>query len=118
MKHLRTGTKRSEFAVLTASRDVQAAKMTLPPGAASDDDVSNEHSQSEQWLFVLSGSGEAVVGRKRSAVRRVRLARGSLLLIEKHELHQIRNTGRKTMSAITFYAPPAYRPNGEPRSRP
>jgi mannose-6-phosphate isomerase-like protein (cupin superfamily) len=110
MKHCATGTKRAEFALLMATRDCQAAAMTLRPGAASDERPSNEHPHSEQWLFVVSGTGEAVVGKKRGALRRVKLKKNSLVVIEKGELHQIRNTGR-----LNFYVPPAYDKQGEPR---
>ena len=117
MKHIKTGTKRGPFDPLIATRELQAAKMTLPPGEASDAKPSNEHRRSEQWLFVISGSGEAVIGKKRDSLRRVPLTRHSLLLIEKGELHQIKNTGRRPLSTINFYAPPAYDADGEPIER-
>ncbi|MCE9552205.1 MAG: cupin domain-containing protein [Planctomycetes bacterium] len=75
---------------------------TGPPG--------NEHSRSEQWLLVVSGSGKAVVNGRRIALRR-----HSLLLINKGESHQITNTGRKKLITLNFYAPPAYDAQGEPR---
>jgi mannose-6-phosphate isomerase-like protein (cupin superfamily) len=98
---------RKKFNVLIGSRDVQVARMTLPPGAKSDDEISNEHPESEQWLFVLSGSGRVVTvkgGRRRS----VKIRKGSLLLIEKRELHQVTNTGRSPLDTLNFYSPPAY----------
>lgn len=88
--------------------------MTLAPGDASDEFVSNEHAASEQWLFVISGTGQAKIGKRRSSVRIVKLRASSLLLIEKGELHQIKNTGRQPLSTINFYAPPAYDKNAEP----
>lgn len=88
--------------------------MTLRPGGASDDEPSNEHPDCEQWLFVISGSGAAVIGKRRGSLRRVALAENSLLLIEKGELHQIKNTGRRALVTINFYVPPAYNPDGEP----
>jgi oxalate decarboxylase/phosphoglucose isomerase-like protein (cupin superfamily) len=89
--------------------------MTLRPGGTSDDEPSNEHRGSEQWLFVISGTGEALVGKKRSSLRRTALAEGSLLVIEKRELHQIKNTGRRVLRTLNFYIPPAYDKNGEPK---
>jgi mannose-6-phosphate isomerase-like protein (cupin superfamily) len=91
--------------------------MTLRPGASSDDEPSNEHPDCEQWLFVISGNGEAVIGKRRGALRRVPLTANSLLLIEKGELHQIKNLGRRAMVTINFYVPPAYDIDGEPRQR-
>jgi mannose-6-phosphate isomerase-like protein (cupin superfamily) len=114
MQHIRTGPKRGKFDVVAATRGVQAAKMTLVPGATSDDEPSNEHPRSEQWLFVIEGSGTAVIGKKKSALRRVALRRHSLLVVEKGEFHQIRNTGRKPLVTMNFYIPPAYGGDEEP----
>jgi mannose-6-phosphate isomerase-like protein (cupin superfamily) len=114
MHHIRTGGKRGSFDLLLASRGVQAAKMTLRPGGESDSEPSNEHPRSEQWPFVVSGSGELVIGKRRGAVRRVKIQPNSLVLIEKGELHQVRNTGRRSLVTINFYAPPAYDAEGEP----
>jgi mannose-6-phosphate isomerase-like protein (cupin superfamily) len=116
MKHIKTGTKRRDFSMLVKTRNVQAATMTLRPGGVSDEVPSNEHPRSEQWLFVISGSGEAKIGKNRGGLRRVKLSENSLLLIEKGELHQIRYTGRKHLRTINFYTPPAYDEDGEPTS--
>jgi len=86
--------------------------MTLRPGAASDEDSSNEHAWAEQWLYVVAGTGRARVGG-----RTVRLREGSMLLIEKREPHVIRNTGRTDLVTINVYAPPAYRRDGNPSRR-
>ncbi len=115
MKHFKTGRSRAKFDVLGATRGAQAAMMTLRPGDSSDDEPSNEHPRSEQWVFVLSGTGVARTGKRRSSIRSVKLAENSLLLIEKGELHQIVATGREAMRSINFYIPPAYDANGEPR---
>ena len=88
--------------------------MTLRPGGASDEWPSNEHPECEQWLIVLSGSGEAVIG-KGGAARRVPLAENSLLVIEKGELHQINSSGRKLLRTLNVYVPPAYTSDGTPK---
>jgi mannose-6-phosphate isomerase-like protein (cupin superfamily) len=115
MKHFKTGVKRGQFDLLVATREAQAAKMTLRPGATSDDEPSNEHPHCEQWLFVISGKGQALIGKRRGALRRVDLAANSLLVIEKGELHQIKNTGRRSLVTINMYVPPAYNDDGEPK---
>ncbi len=107
MKHIRTTGKRSLFNVLAATRSAQAAMMTLRPGQDTGE-PQNEHAQSEQWLFVISGTGRAKVGR-----RTMTLSEGSLLLIENGEVHQVKNTGRRQLVTINFYAPPAYSKNGD-----
>jgi mannose-6-phosphate isomerase-like protein (cupin superfamily) len=115
MKHVATGRLRKEFALVAASRDCQAMKMVLQPGGVTDERPSNEHRTSEQWLFVVAGTGVATIGKKRSSLRRVRLREHSLLLIEKGELHQIKNTGRRQLVTMNFYVPPAYDSSGNPR---
>jgi mannose-6-phosphate isomerase-like protein (cupin superfamily) len=115
MRHIRTGSKRGQFDLLAATRSAQAAKMILRPKAASDSEPSNEHPHSEQWLFVVSGFGEAILGKSHRFLRRVALSRNSLSLIEKGELHQIKNTGKRSLITINFYVPPAYDAEGEPR---
>ncbi len=109
MKHIKTGTHRGFFKVLTGTRSVQAAKMVLPPGQSSGE-FGDEHPCCEQWLFVVQGTGRARVGKNRVA-----LQANSLLLIEKDEPHQITNTGRKPLVTLNFYAPPAYTADGELR---
>ncbi len=111
MKHIKTGRYRGTFELLHASRAVQAAAMTLRPGGESDEELGNEHPGAEQWLFVISGSGVIRTGK-----RRVRIAAGSLVLIEKGERHQVVNTGRRLLRTINFYAPPAYTGKGEVRA--
>ncbi|HTL28801.1 MAG TPA: cupin domain-containing protein [Tepidisphaeraceae bacterium] len=107
MKLFATARNRSFFKPLHATRDCQAAMMTLKPGQSTTHKPENEHPRCEQWLFVISGTGRAIVGRKR-----VSLKEGSLLLVEKNEPHQIANTGRAPMVTINFYAPPAYTSSG------
>ena len=85
--------------------------MVLAPGA-SEGGSGNRHRGADQWLFVLSGNGEAIVGGRRHALRA-----GSLLLIEKKEKHEVRNTGRSLLRTLNFYSPPAYRRDGEPLPR-
>jgi mannose-6-phosphate isomerase-like protein (cupin superfamily) len=114
MKNISTGQKRGKFELLARSRDVQVAKMSLAPGGTSDDQPSNEHPRSEQWLLVVSGTGEARVGKRKSNLRTIKLRKNSLLLIEKGELHQIKNSGRSPLQTINFYAAPAYDEHAEP----
>ena len=110
MNHIKTTKKRGLFKPLMESAAVQAATMVLQPGQSSSDEVENEHPRAEQWMFVVSGSGRAVVGK-----RSIKVAEGSLLLIEKGEAHRITNTGRTEMVTVNFYAPPAYSADGEVR---
>ena len=112
MKLLQLTKHRGEFQPVAATRQAQAAVMELRPGGTSDEDVSNEHPRCEQWLLVISGGGSATVISRQGRRRQVKLRRGALLIIEKGERHQVRNTGRKLLSTVNFYIPPAYGKTG------
>jgi mannose-6-phosphate isomerase-like protein (cupin superfamily) len=99
------------FRVIRGNRRSQAAEMVLAPGDA-EGSADNRHRGADQWLFVLSGTGQALIGRKRH-----RLSKGSLVLIEKKEKHEIKNTGRALLRTLNFYVPPAYRRDGNPLPR-
>ena len=110
VKQLRFG---KDFSVALGNRRAQAATMVIAPGD-SEGGSGNRHRGADQWLFVVSGSGVAVLGgRKR------KLKAGSLVLIERGTTHEIRNTGRTPLKTLNVYVPPAYRSDGEelPRGR-
>lgn len=109
MKHVLTAGEKALFTPLLKSRQVQAATMVLAPDESSSEEIADEHPASEQWLFVVSGTGRAKFRNRRS----LSLKPGSLLLIEKNEPHQITNTGRVPLVTINFYAPPAYTSEGD-----
>lgn len=99
------------FHVAFGNRRGQCAQMVIAPGG-SEGGPDNRHRGADQWLFVLSGSGTA-----RVEDRRLRLRAGTLLLIEKGERHEIRNTGRTPLKTINFYTPPAFAADGDPLPR-
>lgn len=107
MKH-RKLSQDAGFEVAFAVRDVQAAAMTLQPGGNTGG-PDNRHPGADQWLYVVSGSGVAIVEGSGQD-----LQAGSLLLIERGEAHEIRCTGDEPLRTINFYSPPAYRDDGEP----
>ena len=97
------------FRVAFEVRKAQAAEMVIAPGG-SEGGPDNRHRGADQWLFVLSGSGMATVeGRK------VPLKAGVLLVIEKGEHHEVRNTGRTLLKTLNFYYPPAFDREGDPK---
>src|SRR5262245_10372273 len=98
-KHLQFG---RGFRVLLTSTRSQAAQMTLEPGE-TEGGPENRHRGADQWLFVVSGNGEAVINRKKHA-----LQAGTLLLIEHGDRHEVRNTGRGRLRTLNLYVPPAY----------
>src|SRR5438270_10659258 len=104
-KHQRFG---EGFRVVPGNRRSQAAQMTLAPGD-SEGGPDNRHRGCDQWLFVVAGTGSATVNGKRYALRAE-----TLLLIERGNTHEIRNTGRTPLRTLNVYVPPAYTPAGNP----
>ena len=95
------------FKVSIRNARSQAATMVIAPGAC-EGGRDNSHRGSGQWLHVLSGTGAAIVNGKR-----YRLGAGTLLLIERGDKHEIRNTGRTALRTLSIYVPPAYTTSGD-----
>jgi len=105
-RHLRMGIG---FLPLFQAHGVQAAQMVIPPGGR-EGGPDNRHRGADQWLFVASGRGMAIVEGARRALRP-----GSLLLIERGERHEIRATGDAPLKTVNFYSPTAYTATGGER---
>jgi mannose-6-phosphate isomerase-like protein (cupin superfamily) len=103
-KHLRFG---KGFRVALGNARAQAAEMVIPPGEA-EGDPKNRHRSADQWLYVVAGTGSALVNGKRYPLRP-----GTLLLIEHQDTHEIKNTGRELLRALNVYVPPAYTTSGD-----
>ena len=103
-KHLQFG---HGFRVVLGNKRSQAAQMTLKPGE-TEGGPDNRHRGADQWLYVVSGACEAVVNGKRA----VELREGTIMLIERGDTHEIRNTGRSPLRTLNIYVPPAYRHDG------
>lgn len=102
MKHVRIQDTRSFFKIVAETARSQAATMVLKPGQSTGGQ-DNVHPNADQWLYVISGAGHAIVkGQK------IRLNAGSLLLIEAGETHEIVNGEAHPLVTINIYAPPAY----------
>lgn len=91
-----------EFQVIQAGQATQVAIMVLQPGATSGE-YGNEHPNSEQLLYVISGSGTANI-----EDMEVELNAGDAVFIDLEEKHQIKNTGDSPMRTLNVYGPPAY----------
>jgi len=100
------------FRVAFEVRRMQAAEMVIPPGD-SEGGPDNRHRGADQWLFVVEGQGVASVRTSDGRRRRIALKPGRLLVIEKGEQHEVRNTGRALLRTLNFYYPPAFRRDGE-----
>ena len=96
------------FRVAFSVRKAQAAEMVIAPGD-SEGDVDNSHRGADQWLYVVAGTGVAIIEGRRTALKA-----GKLLVIERGERHEIRNTGGTVLKTLNFYSPPAFDGNGDP----
>jgi mannose-6-phosphate isomerase-like protein (cupin superfamily) len=103
-KHLQFG---KGFHVMLGNARSQAAQMTLGPGD-TEGGPDNRHGGADQWLYVVSGTGVATVNGDR-----VELREGTLVLVERGDLHEIKSTGRGPLKTLNFYVPPAYSDEGE-----
>jgi len=98
------------FNVVIGNRRSQAAQMVLEPGK-SEGNARNRHTGADQWLFVVDGTGTAIVNDRRYALRP-----GALFLIEHGDRHEIRNDGTGNLTMLNFYVPPAYTASGDERA--
>lgn len=92
----------ASFEVLGGTARSQAAVMTVAAGESTGG-PDNRHPHSDQWLYVVSGSGEATVEGER-----VTLEPGDLLLIAAGEAHAIRASQHEALATLNLYAPPEY----------
>jgi mannose-6-phosphate isomerase-like protein (cupin superfamily) len=102
MKLIDTNEAHSGFNVLAKTKRSEAAVMELQ-AESSTGGADNKHAGEDQWLYVISGTGKAIVAGNEQA-----LQPGSLLLIEAGETHEIFNTGASVLRTLNIYAPPAY----------
>lgn len=90
------------FDVRLTTEDAQAAQMTLSPGQSTGG-PDNLHAESDQWLYVVSGTGSAIVDGED-----VTFESGDLLVIEAGETHEIENDGDEPLETLNLYVPPIY----------
>src|SRR5262249_10034105 len=95
------------FRVVLGDKHSQAAQMTLGPGE-TEGGPDNRHRGADQWLYVVAGTGVAVVNGER-----VELREGTLVLIQRGDKHEIHNTGDGPLKTLNVYVPPAYTAEGE-----
>ncbi|MGA9291497.1 MAG: cupin domain-containing protein [Ignavibacteriaceae bacterium] len=90
------------FSVRQTIKQSQYAEMVLKKGSSTGG-PDNQHEKSDQWLYVVSGEGKAIVNNKE-----IKFNAGSVLLIEAGDKHEIINTGSGLLQTLNFYTPPAY----------
>ena len=67
------------------------------------------HRGGDQWLYTVAGSRVATVEGRRAPLRA-----GKLLVIERGEQHEVRNTGRTLLKTLNLSSPPALDAQGDP----
>ena len=92
----------SFFKVIKSTERSQVAEMVLDPGQSTGG-PNNRHSDSDQWMYVIEGKGEAIIDDET-----VEFQEGDLVLIEAGENHEVRNTGNTDLETFNIYAPKAY----------
>lgn len=92
----------SGFRLLAGTRRSQAATMVLAPGTSTGG-PDNRHPESDQWLYVVSGRGIAVVEGSEHGLKP-----GSLLLVEAGEAHEIKGDEDLPLETFSIYAPRVY----------
>ena len=95
------------FTVVAGNARSQAALMILAAGESAGG-PDNRHQGADQWLYVIGGEGTAVVDGQPHPLRA-----GVLLLVERGEAHEIRNTGDGPLRTLDLYVPPAYTEAGD-----
>ena len=95
------------FRVSVGNDRSQGAVMVLAKGGC-EGGPDNRHKGADQWLVVISGMGAATING-----RNVPLRAGSMVLIERGDTHEIRNTGRSLLKTINVYVPPVYTSQGD-----
>lgn len=88
------------FEVAMETDEAQVAEMTVDSGR-SVGGPENYHADSDQWLFVASGTGVVTVDGDTH-----RIDAGDLVRIEAGERHGIENGGDEPLETVNFYTPP------------
>lgn len=90
------------FKLYGGTRRSEAALFVLRSGQSSG--AGQEvHRGSDQWVYILSGTGRVTVGE-----RALEVGPRDLLCIEAGEPHEITATGSEPLETLSVYAPPEY----------
>ena len=84
--------------VLFTGTNSQLVIMSIPPGGEVGEET---HTYTEQTLFFLSGTGEAILNGKTSPLRA-----GDVVVVTPGTKHNFINTGTVPLKLYTVYAPP------------
>ncbi len=91
----------SGFNVKQTIKSSQTATMVLSPGEKTGG-PDNKHTNSDQWLYVVSGKGDVTINGENLTLRK-----DDLILIEAGDTHEIK-AGSDKLETLNFYSLPAY----------
>jgi mannose-6-phosphate isomerase-like protein (cupin superfamily) len=95
------------FRVVLGDGHSQPAQLPLGPGQ-TEGGPDNRRQGADQWIYVASSTGEVL-----DEGRRIDLRAGTLILIQRGEKHEIRNTGAGPLRTLNVYVPPTYTEEGD-----
>lgn len=84
--------------VLFTGENSQLVVMSIPPGGEIGEEV---HKYTEQTLFFLSGTGEAILNDIKTPI-----VAGDVVVVVPGNKHNFINTGNQDLKVYTVYAPP------------
>lgn len=87
--------------VMTGPR-MQIVVMTIPPGGEIGEET---HPDTDQMLYFVEGTGEAILDGERSPV-----SAGRMVLVRAGVRHNFANTSEQPLRLVTAYAPPEHEP--------
>lgn len=84
--------------VLFTGKNSQLVVMSIPPGGEIGEEV---HKYTEQTLFFLSGTGEAILDDKKTSI-----VAGDVVVVVPGTKHNFINTSTQDLKVYTVYSPP------------
>jgi len=93
---------KSWFSLLQTAQLSQTAVMAIGPGEESGP-KENEHSQSEQVLYLIEGELHAEIGERAFAMRA-----GDSTIVRRGVRHRFANRSQQPALTFNVYTPPAY----------
>lgn len=85
--------------VLGTTERCQAVQIVLQPGRSTGQ--TDGSYGGDEWIFVVEGRGHAVI-----AGRRIPIEKGTAVLVEAGEEHELENTGDVPLETLHVLAPP------------
>lgn len=96
------------FRLAVGNAHSQAAELVIPLDGTEGGPTYRHHG-SDQWLYIVEGTGTATVNGHRYPLKP-----GVIMLIEQGDTHELRSTGPTALKTLNVYVPPAFKDNETP----